>query len=105
MNVNVLTTKGAVDRAVAALSASVVGDETTAELEAERVKLLELKQALKSGDYIVVDPDLSGFRYVTCHFLPDTGLKEHVRGHERIVSVAALALKLGQPVVVGGEMS
>jgi hypothetical protein len=104
-----LQTEAGVDQAIVTLTdaarslAGLVAPETLNAIEREREALVALKQQLQSGDYIVVDPDLSGWRFQTCHFLPETGLKEYVRGHDRIVSVAALALQLGQPVVVGSE--
>lgn len=95
------------ERTARSVGALKMDDEPKAALvgavERGLAALRELAQALKGGDYIVVDPDLSGWRYVTCHFLPDTGLKEYVRGHENINTVIALAEQLGQPVVVGSE--
>lgn len=71
-------------------------------IDAALANLRELERRLKTGDYIVVDPDLSGWRYVTCYF-PEDGMKEKVNGHETLNSVIALAERTGLPVVVGSE--
>lgn len=60
----------------------------------------KLAAQMKSGNYVVVEPDLSGWHFVTHHYLPETGLKEYNRGHSSSKSVAALAIALGQPCVV-----
>jgi hypothetical protein len=103
MNLATLTTPNDVDTALRTLNDARTLLGQSADLTDARTALTALKAQLKSGDYIVLDPDLSGYRYVTCHFLPDTGLKEYVRGHERIASVVELAQRLGQPVVIGSE--
>lgn len=70
--------------------------------EQTRETLVELAEKLRTGDYIVVDPDLSGWRYVTCYY-PEGGMKEKVNGHDKLAGVIALAERTGLPVVVGSE--
>jgi hypothetical protein len=77
-------------------------DETIAEgLLPDDLLALKTKtrDQLKHGDYIVLEPDLGGFGYVTHHY-PEGKLKARSLGHTRAASVIALALEVGQPVVI-----
>jgi hypothetical protein len=64
-----------------------------------RAALTKTRDQLKSGDYIVLEPDLGGFGFVTHHY-PEGAIKSRSLGHTRAQSVVELALRVGQPVVI-----
>ena len=96
-----LKTRADVDRLINELTDLWLNENV--DVADEKASLLVLQEQLRTGDYIVLEPDLSGWRYVSTHYDPATG-RERNLGHDRAVSVAALALRLGQPVVIGGEV-
>jgi len=102
MNLSTLTTRYGVDAALRTLAEARTLLGSSADLTDANTALLTLQKQLKTGDYIVVDPDQSGYKYVTCYIEDDTR-RERLHGHTLISSVVELAQRLNLPVVVGSE--
>lgn len=104
MNPLKLTTKGDVEARIEDLRVLVADGLLEAEHTKPALDKLEaLRTQLRTGDYIVLEPDLSGWRYITHHYeLPDEGEREreYNMGHQNVGSVAALAQRTGLPVVI-----